>query len=105
MLQVGNSIIINNDDIRERRAAGRSDKVILTCGLKLNSTVTASSISDCGFTFCLQRTLITLSRRAVPPQEFNVRQSGGRSLFELLSIVTAMLLCDVDTKDIEQIVF
>lgn len=105
MLQVGNSIIINNDDIREREAAGKSDKVVLTCGLKLNSTVTASSIGDEGFTFCLQRTLITLHSRSIPPQEFNVRQSGSRSLFELLSLVTAMLLCDVDIKDIEQIVF
>lgn len=106
MLQVGNNIIINTDDETETASAGNTDLVAITCGLKLNSTITASSISDDGFTYCLQRAISTISQRCISPQEFNVRwNKKPEDIFIPLAIVTALILCDVDLKVFEHIRF
>lgn len=97
MLQIGNNIIINADDADEITEAEKTDFVAITCGLKLNSTITASSIDDDGFTFCLQRAIYTLSKNKISPQEFNVKwHKKPDDIFIYLAIVTTLILCDVD---------
>lgn len=106
MLKVGNNLIINADSITDKKNCPDSSCIIITCGLKLNSTITASSIDEYGFTFCLQRSIYSLSNNLISPQEFNVRYSKKPDdLFPLLSVVTTMLLCDVDPKVFEIIRF
>lgn len=99
MLKVGNNLIVNIDDISDIESVNNNNYVILTCGLRLNSTITASSIDDDGFTFCLQRTIFTLSGKKVSPQEFNVKWfKKPDDIFQSLAAVTAMLLCDTDAE-------
>ena len=106
MLQVGNNVIINNDDNNETNLAKSTNLIAITCGLKLNSTITASSISDDGFTYCLQRAISTLGRRRIAPQEFNVKwNKKPDDIFIPLAFVTALILCDVDLKIFEYIRF
>lgn len=106
MLKIGNNLIINTDSISDKENCPDSDCIILTCGLKLNSTVTASSIDEYGFTFCLQRSVRSVSNNLISPQEFNVRYfKKPDDIFPFLAIVTAMLLCDIDPKVFEKIRF
>ncbi len=106
MLQVGNNIIINIDDENDIMSAENTDLIVLTCGLKLNSTITASSIADDGFTYCLQRSIFTLSHKRIAPQEFNVKWTKKPDdIFASLAIVTAFILCDVDLNIFKHIRF
>ena len=106
MIKVGNNLIVNTDSEIDIKNCPDGDCIVLTCGLKLNSTVTASSIDEYGFTFCLQRSVYTLSNNIISPQEFNVHYTQKPDdLFPLLSVVTAMLLCDIDPKVFELIRF
>lgn len=106
MLQVGENIIVNTDDEADVELAEDTELIAITCGLKLNSTITASSISDDGFTFCLQRTIYTLSRQEVNPQEFNIKwRKKPDDIFIPLAIVTALIICGVDTEIFKEIRF
>ncbi len=106
MIKIGNNTIINTDDSYEVELAKDLKSIILTCGLQLNSTITASSIDDEGFTFCLQRAIFSLSNRRIPQQEFNVKcHKKPDDIFKYLAIVTILILCDVDPKVFEQIRF
>lgn len=99
MLKIGNNIIVNTDDISDIKSINTTKYVIITCGLKLNSTITASSINDDGFTFCLQRTIFTISGKTLSPQEFNVKWfKKPDDIFESLAYVTTMLLCDISPE-------
>ncbi len=106
MVKIGNNLIINADDIFEKKLCPLDKYIVLTCGLKLNSTVTASSISDEGFTFCLQRSIYTLKNKVLSPQEFNVKWSKKPDeIYPLLASVTTMLLCDINPSVFEIIEF
>lgn len=106
MLKVGNNLIVNSDDIEDKTSCPNSTSIVLTCGLKLNSTITASSINDDGFTFCLQRGIFSLSNKEISPQEFNVKwHKKPDELFPMLASVTAMLLCDVEPCVFDIIMF
>ena len=106
MLQVGETIIINTDDDTDIDLVADSGLIVLTCGLKLNSTVTASSISDEGFTYCLQRTIHTLSGKSVTPQEFNIKWiNKPDDIFATLAFVTMLILCDTDFRIFDSIKF
>ncbi len=106
MVKIGNNLIVNTDNKQETQKIINTDCVVLTCGLKLNSTVTASSINEDGLTFCLQRNLKTLTEKTVSPQEFNIKWfKKPDDIFDILSFVTALLLCDVEPKVFETIQF
>ena len=106
MIQIGNNIIVNTDDIDDVNSAKLLNCVVLTCGLKLNSTITASSISEEGFTFCIQRAIFSLSNRRIPQQEFNIKcHTEPNDIFQYLALVTILILCDVDPKVFEFIRF
>lgn len=106
MIQIGNNVIVNTDNMDDINSAKLLNCVVLTCGLKLNSTITASSISDEGFTFCLQRAIFSLSNRRIPQQEFNIKcHAEPKDIFQYLALVTTLILCDVDPKVFEFIRF
>ena len=99
MIIVGNSAIVNADDEHDTRLASGLDLFVLTCGLQLNSTVTASSIEDDGFMFCLQRGIFTINGRQIPPQEFKVGWTKKPDdIFGHLAVVTLMLLCGTEPE-------
>ena len=106
MIQVGENLIINTDDEEDVSLASNSDHIVITCGLRLNSTITASSISDDGFTYCLQRTIHTLSGIPVTPQEFNIKWfKKPDDIFIPLAVVTMLILCDFDFSIFDTIRF
>lgn len=106
MLQVGENLIINTDDDDDVSLASGSELVVITCGLRLNSTITASSISDDGFTYCLQRTIHTLSGKPVAPQEFNIKWlRKPDDIFIPLAVVTMLILCDIESGIFDKIRF
>ena len=106
MIQVGEALIVNTDDNDDITLAADSNRIVITCGLKLNSTITASSISDDGFTYCLQRTIHTLSGKSVTPQEFNIKWfRKPDDIFNPLAFVTMLILCDADFGIFDSIKF
>lgn len=106
MVRVGDNIIINADDLSEVEMAANTDMIVVSCGLKLNATVTASSIDDDGFTFCLQRAIYTVSHKTVLPQEFNVAwKQKPDDIFAFLAVVTVLLLCDISPEIFKVIEF
>lgn len=99
MIQIGNTLILNGDQQTDFQGLDLSELCPLTCGLSLRATVTASSIDDDGFTYCLQRGILTLDRQELPPQEFNVRWSRKpKDIYPYLALVTLLLLCGVSTE-------
>lgn len=106
MIQIGNNIIVNADDPNDIMNVSGLDPVVLSCGLAGTSTVTASSIQDDGFTFCLQRSIFTVGGNRLSPQEFNVKWfKKPDDIFSSLAAVTTLLLCDVKPEIFELIRF
>lgn len=106
MIRIGNILILNGDTQAEFNGADGEELCPLTCGLSRRSTVTASSIGEEGFTYCLQRGIYTLSGQTLPPQEFNVAWgSEPEDLYPYLAIVTLMLICGVQTDIFEYLKF
>ena len=99
MIQIGNMMILNGDNLHSLQDYDFSNVCPLTCGLSLRSTVTASSIGDDGFTYCLQRGIFTLDKKELPPQEFNVYWSQKpKEIYPYLALVTLLLLCGVPAE-------
>ena len=99
MIQVGDTVILNGDLDVDIKRLNLLKTRLLTCGLSLRSTVTASSISDEGFTFCLQRGIITLKNELLSPQEFNVYwREKPDEIYPYLEIVTLLLICGVSVE-------
>lgn len=99
MIQIGNTIILNGDSLDKIKDIDFTDFRPLTCGLSLRSTVTASSIGEDGFTYCLQRSIFTTENKELFPQEFNVFWSEKPDdIYPYLAIVTLLLICGVPTE-------
>lgn len=80
---------------------------LITCGLSQKSSVTASSIDDDGFVYCVQRGFYTHSGQIILPQEFKVYWTGvHENIYPYLEFVTALLLIDMKPSAItERLVF
>ncbi len=99
MIRLGNVLIVNGDETPNFENLETDRLCLLTCGLSLRATITASSIQEEGFTYCLQRSIFTLDGQELSPQEFNVSWSKKHEdLFPYLAMVTLLLLCGVPTK-------
>ncbi len=106
MIRIGDSLILNDDNHDSLQEVDLTDVCPLTCGLSLRATVTASSIQDTGFTYCLQRGMMTLSGLELAPQEFNVSwRKKPEDLYPYLEVVTLLLLCDVSVDVISHLQF
>ena len=72
---------------------------LITCGLSQKSSVTASSICDDGFVYCVQRGFFTRDGAAVLPQEFKVRWMMKReNIYPCLELVTTLLLAGIEPE-------
>lgn len=96
MIQLKNNLIVNADDTASFNTLDCTGFCPLTCGLSFRCTVTASSIDEDSFTYCLQRSIYSLDGTEIPPQEFNVFWSEKPTdIFPYLALVTILLLCGV----------
>lgn len=94
MIQLGNTLILNGDENYDLEHLDCTGLCPLTCGLSLCATVTASSINDESFTYCLQRSIYAIDGTEIFPQEFNVFWSKKPAeIYPYLAIVTLLLLC------------
>lgn len=106
MIQIGSNIIINGDSAEELAEAAGQTVCVITCGLSLKSTITASSIGDTGFTYCIQRSIFTVNKTRLVPQEFNIRwHRKPLDIYPCLEVVTALLLCDTPIEEFDTFVF
>ena len=106
MIKLGNTLILNADTITDLKDLDCTGLCPLTCGLSLRSTVTASSINDDSFTYCLQRSIYALNGQELPPQEFNVFWSKKPTeIYPYLALVTLLLLCGVETHIFQKLRF
>ena len=103
MLRVYDNLIIDSDADVAGKFSEPRELLLITCGLKQNSSVTASSIGDDGFLYCIQRGFRTRCGNALLPQEFKVRWSKKRdNIYPCLEFVTALLLSDMSPSDISE---
>ena len=106
MIKLGNILILNSDQKEDLNNLDFTGLCPLTCGLSLRSTVTASSITDESFTYCLQRSIYTLDGKELSPQEFNVFWSEKPvEIYPYLALVTLLLLCGVPTYTFKDLRF
>ena len=106
VIKVGKCLILNGDFQEDIDPKCFKDCYPITCGLSLRSTVTASSIDEEGFTYCLQRSIVTVENKEVLPQEFNVFWSvKPEDIYPYLAIVTMLLICGVSVDLFNTIVF
>lgn len=81
-------------------------QILITCGLSFNATVTASSIDDEGFVYCLQRSIFTVTHRIIMPQEFRVSwQKKTEDIYPCLETVTLLLVCEIPVETIKMLQF
>ena len=106
MIRVGNTLILNGDNRELWENTDLTNLCPLTCGLSLRSTVTASSIQEDGFTYCLQRSIFRLDGTEIPPQEFNIHwQTKPEDIYPHLALATILLLCGVDHTSFSELQF
>lgn len=99
MIQIGNTLILNSDAGVPNAIKSYDRYCIITCGLSTRSTITASSILDDGFTYCLQRGIFSLGGKEIAPQEFKVKwHEKPDDLYPYLAAVTLLLLCGVSVE-------
>ncbi len=106
MIQAGSFCIVNNDSPLNLIDMDFTNLCPLTCGLSVRSTVTASSIRDDGFTYCLQRSIFDLSGQEIAPQEFAIFwREKPEDIYPYLELVTLLLLCGVSGETLSHFLF
>ncbi len=106
MIQAGTSCIVNSDKPLEWEHIDFTHLCPLTCGLSVRSTITASSIREDGFTYCLQRSIFALDGKEIAPQEFAVLwREKPEDIYPYLELVTLLLLCGISGDTISQFLF
>lgn len=101
MIVFDKNTIINAEDKDEVSHSSSMSSAVLTCGLSMTSTITASSIDDSGFLYCIQRGFLERSGALVLPQEFKINWSRkAENIYPYLEAVTLLLLSGVPPKDI-----
>ena len=94
MIRIFDNVIIDAED---GSGVGCEGLPLITCGLSQKSSVTASSIGDDGFVYCIQRGFFTCDGDSVLPQEFKVRWTAKReNIYPCLELVTTLLLAGID---------
>lgn len=97
-------LIVNSDygEIRENLELNLPS-IIIDCGISLKSSVTASSLSDGGINYCIQRGFQTLNKKVIPPQEFRALEFSAEEndIFALLACITVLLLVDIPIDEIK----
>ena len=106
MIQAGTSCIVNSDKPSSLESLDFTNLCPLTCGLSVRSTVTASSIREDGFTYCLQRSIFDLDGKEISPQEFAVSwRQKPEDIYPYLELVTLLLLCGISGDTVSHFLF
>lgn len=106
MIQIGSSYIINGDENAQLPKTNFTELYPITCGLSLRSTVTASSIVEDGFIYCLQRSIFNIYGEEIAPQEFKVSwRLKPDDIYPYLELVTLLLLCNVSSEIVSKLLF
>lgn len=106
MVQVGNSCIINADENVTLNNINLTHLCPITCGLSIRSTVTASSILEDGFIYCLQRSIFNINGEEISPQEFKVSwKTKPDDIYPYLELVTLLLLCNISSETVSKFLF
>ncbi|MCI5891853.1 MAG: hypothetical protein MRZ66_00385 [Clostridiales bacterium] len=101
MIIFDKNLIVNAENTDELEKSRNFSNAMLTCGLSLKSTVTASSIDDNGFVYCIQRGFFRHDGKLVLPQEFNVSwTSKAENIYPYLEAVTLLILSGIPPKEI-----
>ena len=107
MIRINNSLIINAESPNEIKNVIIDDLDIITCGLSLKSSVTASSIDDSGFLYCIQRGFSTCgSDEIILPQEFKIGwDKKAEHIYPCLELVTLMLVSGKTPDEISENIY
>lgn len=93
MIKIGNVLILNGDTDCDLSEYENKRMCLISCGFSHCSTVTASSIGDDGFIYCIQREVKTLRGESIAPQEFNVAWGEKHEdIYPYLAVVTLLLI-------------
>ena len=101
-------IIANSDDMNAFEFLSEIKICIITYGLNMRSTVTASSIEQgeslFNFVYCLQRQISTFNNDIIEPEEIPVTIIDKNvNIYNALSCVTTALLLGIPTEEITKI--
>ncbi|ABR47795.1 UDP-N-acetylmuramyl-tripeptide synthetase [Alkaliphilus metalliredigens QYMF] len=105
-LSPGKVALLNLDDNHSLELlTGNNGLIVVTYGLNVRATVTASSIDtelNTTFHFCLQRGMTTLAGLEVEPFEypFSINLLGKHNIYNSLAAITCCLLLDLSCEEI-----
>lgn len=105
-LPQGKVAIINLDDDHSLRLLDNNSRIlVVTYGLGVKATITASSIDTdftTSFTFCLQRGVTTMAGVDIEAFEYPIKTSllGIHNIYNILAAVTCGLILDVPINQI-----
>ncbi len=106
MIQMGTNCIVNADSLSNLKDTNLTGLCPITCGLSIRSTVTASSISEDGFIYCLQRSIFDMNGLEISPQEFKVSwRKKPDDIYPYLELVTLLLLCNISSEIVSRLLF
>lgn len=103
MIIFDKNIIVNAENPDEIKESKSLNPAVLTCGLSLKSTITASSIDDNGFSYCIQRGFFKHGGGLVLPQEFNINWTKkAENIYPYLEAVTLLVLNGISPDEISK---
>lgn len=109
VLLTGNNcrtLVIDNDNSCIIPSLASLELCVITCGLAQKATVTASSVKENNFTYCLQRSIFDLKGQEIFPQEFGVScKKKITSLSSCLLGITALFICGESGKNLQEFMF
>jgi len=101
MIIFDKNAIVNSENPEEIEKSEELNPAVLTCGLSLKSTITASSINDSGFQYCIQRGFFKHDGGLVLPQEFSIRcTKKPENIYPYLAAVTLLILNGISPSEI-----
>lgn len=101
MVRVFDNLIIDFESSINLNEINSNGLMLITCGLSQKSSVTASSIGDDCFLYCIQRGFKTHLGNMLLPQEFKVRwNKRHENIYPYLELVTAMLIIGLSPAEI-----
>lgn len=99
-------VIITADELLKLSEPAAIEAYIINCSLNLRSTVTASSIREGSFTYCIQREFSDINDLAHSPQEFDISFGGkAEDIYRYLAAVTALIICGIHGENLTDFTF
>lgn len=99
-------IIITADEFLRSGEYAIPQAYIISCSLSMRSTITASSIDDGRFTYCIQREFSDINKTPHQPQEFGISFCGkAENIYHYLAAVTALVACGIPKDKLTDFTF